>query len=49
MNQELAISNRPGPAAADVSQRIIEPRHLMEYSRRTFFTDDDCADLVRPY
>ncbi|MFO7537580.1 MAG: hypothetical protein R6X32_05920 [Chloroflexota bacterium] len=46
---EIAIKDRPGPSATDVSQRIIEPGDLMEYSRRTYFIDDDCADLVRPY
>jgi hypothetical protein len=49
MIQELVISEQTGPGPADVSTRIIEPRHLMEYSRRTFFRADDCADLVREY
>jgi hypothetical protein len=49
MIQELVISEQIGPGPADVSTHIIEPRNLMEYSRRTFFRDDDCADLVRKY
>jgi hypothetical protein len=49
MIQDMTITEQAGPGPAGVSTRIIEPGNLMEYSRRTWFRDDDCADLVREY